>query len=231
MARALSRVQSRLDALGVRAVAEQLYYATCRAVLPPPRGPRRPGYLLPRLIPRAVFDRVLAAAGDPVPERLPVLAGATTAPDLLDYGLPRLLVCQHDSIAAALLANDLHMESAAVVLGASQVRDGLPAGLVDALAPAGGVVHLLHDATGTGTAWAATIVAPPGSRLPGLHPAQARMLHLVRAPGGGARLAAVPPEHLLRVLRRILAGRPTRSARSLRQRADLGFLDWPNGSG
>lgn len=214
--RALHRVLRRLDALGVRAVADQLYYATCRALFPSPRGPRRPGVLLPRLIPRATFDRVLAGATAPVPDRLPVLAGATDAPDLTDYGLPRVLVCQHDAIAAALLANDLHMEAATVVLGSSQVRDGIPA-LVS-----GGAVHLLHDATPGGLAWRATQV---GGRAIGLSPAQARMLHLVRAPGGGAQVAAVPPEHLLRVLRRVLAGRP--AVPSLRRRVGLGFLSWP----
>lgn len=221
VALALRGVQRRLDTLGVRAVADQLYYATCRALFPAPRGPRRPGYLLPRLIPRPTFDRVLAGSAAPVPDRLPILAGATDAPDLLDYGLPRVLICQHDAIAAALLANDLHMEASTMVLGASQLRAQLPEAVTQ------GAVHLLHDATTAGTTWRASIAS--ATVHPGLHPGQARMLHLVRAPGGGAQLAAVPPEHLLRVLRRLLAGRPARWEPSLRQRADLGFLSWPDG--
>lgn len=231
---ALARAGAELAGVGVRVTADQLYYATCRAVLPPVhRGPRRPGYLVPRPLRRSAFDRALARAGPAlVPERLPVLAGATDARDVLDYGLPRLLICQRDSIAAMLLANDLHMESGAAVLGGNQVAAGLPDLLREAVERGATTVYLLHDATAPGAAWRVDVgkrIAVPGRVVAlGLQPDQARALHLVRGPAGGAELAAVPPAHLLRVLRRLLAGaRPPAGPTSVRECAGLGFLSWP----
>jgi hypothetical protein len=169
-------------------------------MLPLHRGPRRPGYLVPRPLRRSAFDRVLAPDPTLVGPRLPTLAGATDAPDVLDYGLPRLLVCQHDGIAAMLLANDLHMESGAAVLGGTQVAGGLPAPLRDAMERGTTTVYLLHDATAAGAAWGAGVEnrIDTSARIAalGLHPAQARALHLVRGPSGGAELTAVPPDHL-----------------------------------
>jgi hypothetical protein len=224
VAHALASVRARLADLGVRACADQLYYATNRAVLPFGRGP---GFLRPRLVGRATFDRLLAASDGPapVPALLPEPGGATDVPDLLDYGLPRVLVCQTDAIAAMLLANDLHMEAATVVLGASQVRDGLP----EPLRPAVGAVHVLHDATAAGAEWGRDLgvrLAVPVHVL-GLSFAQARAAHLVRAAGGGAEVAAVPPATLLRVLRRALSTSTNQAEVRLRGRSELGFLTWP----
>jgi hypothetical protein len=232
ISRALGRTLAGISELGVRVTADQLYYATCRAVLGPlHRGPRRPGYLLPSPLPRPAFDRVLARADpDLVRGRLPVPAGATDAPDLLDYGLPRLLICQHDSIAAMLLANDLHMESGTAVLGGTQVVDGVPEPLRAAMERGATTVYLLHDATAAGAAWRDGLENGIACRVVplGLRPEQARALHLVRGPSGGAELAAVPPVHLLRVLRRLLGKpRPPTGPTSVRGRAGLGFLTWP----
>lgn len=233
IARALAMAGAEMAEIGVRVTADQLYYATCRIVLPLHRGPRRPGYLVPRPLRRSAFDRTLERADLAlVPERLPVLAEATDATDVLDYGLPRLLVCQHDGIAAMLLANDLHMECGTAVLGATQVAAGLPGLLTDAMERGTTTVYLLHDATVAGAAWRADVgnrIDAPGRVVTlGLHPVQARALHLVRGPAGGAELAAVPPAHLLRVLRRLLAGaRPPSGPTSVRDRARLGFLSWP----
>ncbi|GAA5141744.1 hypothetical protein [Pseudonocardia adelaidensis] len=232
IARALDGVLAETAEVGVRVTADQLYYATCRAVLPPLHsGPRRPGYLLPRVLPRSAFDRVLARSGsDVVAERLSSLAAASDAPDVLDYGLPRLLICQHDDIAAMLLANDLHMESGTAVLGGSQVVAGVPDLLREAMERGATTVYLLHDATLAGAAWRERVEnGLPGRVVAlGLRPEQARALHLMRGPSLGAELAAVPPVHLLRVLRRLLgAGRPHAGPGSLRDRAALGFLSWP----
>lgn len=232
ISRAVGRALAEVAEVGVRVTADQLYYATCRAALPPlHRGPRRPGYLLPRVLPRPAFDRVLARAGaDLVAERLPVPAGATDAPDVLDYGLPRLLICQRDGIAAMLLANDLHMESGTAVLGGTQVVAGLPDLLRDATERGATTVYLLHDATPVGRTWRERVEnGIPGRVVAlGLRPEQARALHLVRGPSGGAELAAVPPVHLLRVLRKLLGGaRQPAGPGSVRDRAGLGFLSWP----
>jgi hypothetical protein len=216
------------------ATEEQLYYEVCR-VLQPLRYPvRRPGFLLPRPVSRVAFTGALARGGgpDPLPDRVPVLlAAGADAPDLLDYAVPRILVCQHERLAAALVANDLHMEASTAVLGpATALRP--PAGLRAALARAPHpAVFLLHDATPAGAAWRAAagpVWAPARVHALGLRPAQARMLHLFRAAGGGAEVAAVAPDHLLRVLRRVLAGRSRPADRqSRRERAALGFLSWP----
>jgi hypothetical protein len=231
--RALSRARAEIAEVGARVTADQLYYATCRVVLPLHAGPRRLGYLVPRPLRRSAFDRALARRPGPVvSERMSVLAAATDAPDVLDYGLPRLLICQHDGIAAMLLANDLHMECGTAVLGDTQVVTGLPGLLRDAMESGTSTVYLLHDATSTGAAWRADVenrIDAPGRVVAlGLHPDQARALHLVRGPAGGAELAAVPPAHLLRVLRRLLAGgRPPAASTSVRDRVGLGFLSWP----
>lgn len=225
---ALRRARRRIDALGLRVTPDQLYYETCRSVLPLHRAPGRPGFLTPRPVRRAAFDRALVDTAALVTARVPVLAGASEAADILDYGLPRLLICQHDTVAAMLLANDLHMECATAVLGGSQVVDGVPGPLTEALSAVSGVVHLLHDATPAGLAWRAAVQDRVPARSLGLSPAQARSLHLHRAPGGGAEIAAVPPAHLLRVLRRLLAGRVHRPTPPLWERAGLGFLSWPD---
>jgi hypothetical protein len=112
------------------------------------------------------------------------------------------------------------------------VVTGLPGLLRDAMERGTTTVYLLHDATSTGGAWRADVedrIDTPGRVVAlGLHPDQARALHLVRGPAGGAELAAVPPAHLLRVLRRLLAGvRPPAASTSVRDRAGLGFLSWP----
>jgi len=206
----------------------------CRTVQPLRPPARGPGFLLRRPVSTAAFAAALDRAGGlpPLPDRVPVAAGAGgDVPDLLDYALPRVLVCQHERTAAALVANDLHMESATAVLGPADGADPPPALRTALLAAPEPTVLLLHGATPAGGAWLAGAGAGWASarvRGLGLRPAQARALHLFRADGGGAELAAVPPDHLLRVLRRLLSGRPRRPAPpSLRERARTGFLTWP----
>lgn len=231
--RALVRARMRVGELGLAVTDGQLYYEVCRVLLPLHHAPARPGFLLPLPLSRSAFDAALARTGGPaaLPDRVRVAAGQPAdAPDLFAYALPRLLVCQHDDLAAMLVANDLHMESAtAVIGGADEPPQRLRAALAAATRP---TVHLLHDATAAGAAWrddSAPDWRPARVVAMGLRPGQARMLHLFRAPSGGAELAAVPPAHLLRVVRRLLAGRTRRRepTTSVRSRADLGFLSWP----
>ena len=232
--RAVASARVRMACLGLVATEEQLYYEVCRVLAPLRYPARKPGFLLPRPVSRAGFAAALARAGgpDPLPERVPIaIAAGADAPDLLGYAVPRVLVCQHDRLAAALVANDLHMESGTAVLGpAAALRPpaALRAALSRAPRPA---VFLLHDATAAGTRWRAAAGpawAPARVQALGLRLPQARMLHLFRAEGGGAEVAAVAPEHLLRVLRRVLTGRARPPGPpSLRDRAGTGFLSWP----
>jgi len=231
--RALATARARLDDLGLVVTPEQLHYEVCRVVQPLRPPARGPGFLLRRPVSAAAFAAALDRAGGPppLPERVPVAPGAgADTPDLLDYAVPRVLVCQHERTAAALVANDLHMESATAVLGPADGAAPPPALRGALLAAPDPAVLLLHDATPAGGAWMAGFGnewAPARVRSLGIRPAQARRLHLFRADGGGAELAAVPPDHLLRVLRRLLSGRPRRPALSLRQRSRVGFLSWP----
>jgi hypothetical protein len=234
--RALASARVRMGCLGLVATDEQLYYEVCRVLTPLRYPARRPGFLLPRPVSRAAFAAALARAGRPdrdrPPERVSIaIAAGVDTPDLIGYALPRVLVCQHERLAAALVANDLHMDSGTAVLGpAAAVRP--PAALRAALARAPRpAVFLLHDATAAGTAWRAAAGpawAPARVHALGLRLPQARMLHLFRTEGGGAEVAAVPPDHLLRVLRRTLTGR-TRPPGPLpwRDRAGTGFMSWP----
>jgi hypothetical protein len=228
--RPLAAARTRLAGLGLVATEEQLYYEVCRVLQPVRWRRKRPGFLVPAPVPRAAFASALARAGGPDPLPAPVVGGAgPDTPDLLDYAIPRVLVCQHDRLAAVLLANDLHMEGATAVLGPAARAEPPPALLAALAAAPDPVVHLLHDATPAGAAWAAGGApgwGPARVHALGLRPPQARALHLFRATGGGAEVAAVPPDHLLRALRRMLLGRP-RTPSGLRDRAGVGFLSWP----
>ncbi|MBB5939724.1 hypothetical protein [Streptomyces zagrosensis] len=184
---------------GIRFTERQLYYATCRVLRPVPnvlrRIPRSPAPSL-RL---AHFTRALEARGGEVPgllrefvaEGTSPAVGPAREPDVYDYGLPRLLICQDRSIARMLLANHVHLEAACPILAA---EDGQPldARLVAGLERAqGATVYVLHDASPTGLALPGRIrdgFGPvPGVRVAslGLVPRHAASLHLAsgRAPG------------------------------------------------
>ncbi|WP_327179787.1 hypothetical protein OG599_33845 [Streptomyces sp. NBC_01335] len=192
---------------GLRFTERQLYFETCRVLDPAltvlSRVPRtaRP-YL--RL---SSFTRALDARGrDTVPGLLPSPPGAapaparTSEPDLHDYGLPRLLVCQDHAIARMLLANHVHLEAACPVL---TVADALPFDprLTTALERAdGATVYVLHDASPRGIALRGRVRASlgpvPGVRVSslGLVPrhAQAMRLPAGRGPVRREELAALP---------------------------------------
>ncbi|MGA5194336.1 hypothetical protein [Streptomyces exfoliatus] len=199
---------------GLRFTERQLYYETCRVLSPGAallgRIPGTPAPVL-RL---PAFTRALDALGrenvpgllpPPVAPHLPG-TGEPSEPDLYDYGLPRLLICQDRAIAGMLLANHVHLEAACPVLAAP---DALPLDprLLAALERAGGAtVHVLHDASPSGIALPARVRAGlgpvPGVRVVslGLVPRHAAALRLPSgrgpAPGPGAladRPAALRP--------------------------------------
>ncbi|MFJ2932907.1 hypothetical protein ACIO8G_09055 [Streptomyces sp. NPDC087219] len=205
---------------GLRFTERQLYYETCRVLSPGSallRG-RVPGTPAP-VLRLPVFTRALEARGrETVPGLLPPLPepGArvrpfpshepsgpaeSSEPDLYDYGLPRLLMCQDRSIAGMLLANHVHLEAACPVFAAG---DALPLDprLLAALQRAeGATVYVLHDASPAGLAFPALVRAGlgpvPGVRVVslGLAPRHAAALRLPTGRGpapGPADLAALP---------------------------------------
>ncbi|MFE6482852.1 hypothetical protein ACFVGN_07955 [Streptomyces sp. NPDC057757] len=211
LGRAIALGAERAAAPGeIRFTERQLYYETCRVLRPaPPEGlarriPRTPPP--PLRLPR--FTRALDALGrEEMPGLLPEPAanppvGAARArePDLYDYGLPRLLVCQDRAIARMLLANHLHLEAACPVLAA---EDDLPLDprLLAALERAqGATVYVLHDASPAGLTLPARVRAEagavPGVRVAslGLVPRQAAALHLMsgRRPDPRPALGPLP---------------------------------------
>ncbi|MFD3532660.1 hypothetical protein [Streptomyces sp. NPDC058664] len=195
---------------GLRFTERQLYYETCRVLSPGAALLGRIPGTPPPVLRLPAFTRALDVRGrktvpgllqDPPPApRLPG-AGEPSEPDLYDYGLPRLLICQDRPIAGMLLANHVHLEAACPVLTAD---DALPLGprLLAALERAGGAtVHVLHDASPSGVALPARVRAGlgpvPGVRVVslGLVPRHAAALRLPSGRGpapGPAALAALP---------------------------------------
>ncbi|MFE9634681.1 hypothetical protein [Streptomyces sp. NPDC006463] len=183
------------DPGGLRFTERQLYYETCRVLSPAaPLLRRVPGTPAPTLrLPS--FTRALDARGRAtVPGLLPAATAPAhqpdlaqyrpSEPDLYDYGLPRLLLCQDRSIAAMLLANHVHLEAACPVLAAPDALP-LPPRLLAALERAdGATVHVLHDASPEGVTLPARVRAAlgpvPGVRVSslGLVPRHAAALRL-----------------------------------------------------
>ncbi|MFE6816258.1 hypothetical protein [Streptomyces sp. NPDC057677] len=229
--RAITAAAARAGAPGgLRFTERQLYYETCRVLSPGStllRG-RVPGTPAP-VLRLPAFTRALEARGretvpgllPPLPEsgarvgprrpreraelpelpKFPELSEAYSEPDVYDYGLPRLLLCQDRSIAGMLLANHVHLEAACPVFAAA---DALPLDprLLAALRRAeGATVYVLHDASPAGLALPAQVrsgLGPvPGVRVVslGLAPRHAAALRLPTGRGpapGPAALAALP---------------------------------------
>ncbi|MEV7865632.1 hypothetical protein AB0P17_05925 [Streptomyces sp. NPDC088124] len=177
----------------IRFTERQLYYETCRVLRPVRAVPRRVPLTPAPPVRYERFEEALRRqqARGTLPGLLPpVPAGArrsappSAEPDLHDYGLPRLLVCESRSVARMLLANDVHLEAACPVFAA----DDLP---LDPRMTAGlgrvedATVHVLHDASVAGIALTARVRAAlrdtaPGARVAsmGLVPRHAVALHL-----------------------------------------------------
>jgi hypothetical protein len=142
----------------------------------------------------------LLPAVDGVPHRHGWLGAES---DVLDYGLPRLLICADAGIARMLVANDLHMEATCAVFAEADLP--LDPRLSQALGRfAGAAVYVLHDASVAGLSLPGRIhdalalpAGVPVSTL-GLLPGHAGALHLAAQRdggrrGGGASPGGVPP--------------------------------------
>ncbi|MFE2748780.1 hypothetical protein ACFXKX_31330 [Streptomyces scopuliridis] len=278
--RALATAAGRAGAPGrIRFTELQLYYEMCRVLRPLHAVPRR----LPLTpAPPVRYERFeealrrhgavpgLSASGpDPHPHpdpasvpapresREPSEVSEPSEPDLYDYGLPRLLVCQSRDVARMLLANDVHLEAACPVFAAGDLP--LDPRLVTGLGRVeGATVHVLHDASADGIALTARVrEAVPGVRVSsmGLVPRHATALHLISprgpAPGPGplalpaalearerdwlaegrfAEVESVPPARLLRTVLRLVRGPRTPSHSvwtGLRELRTAGFMTWP----
>jgi hypothetical protein len=186
---------------------------------------------------RAALDSYRAQHGE-LPGLLPPaqplhLRPPGSEPDLLDYGLDRVLVCQSSEIAQMLLANMFHTEVKAAITGLS---DGLPSPIWAMLTRTpGATVFLLHDASAAGLTLAAhlreQLDIPEAVQINpvGLRPSHAQRLHLFASrrttetpafytwpayltpgeyawlyTGWCAEVAALPPVRLLLRLRRII---------------------------
>ena len=246
---------------GVRFTERQLYYELCRVLLPLGGAPRRPGFTLPAPV---SYDRYLGAlhrlgltrglVSAPLePARAAVRPWLAVEPDVLDYGLPRLLVCQDETIAAMLRANDLHLEAACPVYAMADLP--LHPDLVTALGRAGdATVYVLHDASAAGLATTHSVRLGLDTRVVplGLRPMHAATMHLTagRGPatpdlepvtgltpwehrwlrsGRYAEVAAINPARLLRALHRLVRGqrRIRPGVPRLRQVQAVGFMSWP----
>ncbi|CAJ1586990.1 hypothetical protein [[Mycobacterium] wendilense] len=246
----------------LRFTERQLFYEMCRGLLPAHRLPRRPGFTTPTALPYRTFRSALERHGPidgllatpaPAPS---VLGRHTPEPDLFDYGLPRMLVCQTHAVAVMLRANGIPMESACPVLSV----DELPADprLARMLYQAGtATVYVLHDAGPAGLAAPRdlrrlTEVPPTAKVVPiGLRPAQAWPLHLAHVPGPATpseaalsgkeqawlrrgrtvEVEAVPPAVLLRSVHRLVRGvaRADTGLVNVQRARRAGFLTWPTG--
>ncbi|MET9212975.1 MULTISPECIES: hypothetical protein [unclassified Nocardia] len=244
----------------VRFTERQLYYEVCRVLLPLPRGLRRPTFTVPAPVRYPDFRAALAAHGPvpgllvPEPPRARPAGRHTTEPDLFDYGLPRLLVCESTEIAQMLRANGIPMESACPVVGAGELPlDPRVAGMLTLVERS--AVFLLHDATPHGLTFPDRVRVltpiPDGVRVVplGLRPRQAGTLHATHrsapAPrtidavvdpweqdwlrhGRGVELAAVRPAALLRTVHRLVREVRIRdTATQWNRLRTTGFLTWP----
>ncbi|MFF5985997.1 hypothetical protein [Prauserella flavalba] len=246
---------------GLRFTERQLYYELCRVLRPAHRVPRRWAFTVAPAVPYPRFRAALKRLG-PLPGLLPPVEPArrqvgrhTREPDLFDYGLPRLLVCESDAIANMLRANGVPMESACPVFGAAELplADGVVGMLGRAERP---TVYALHDASVPGLALPARLrrlaAVPEDVRVAGigLRPRHAGALHLTHgrgpavpppsgvspwerdwlARGRFTEVAAVRPASLLRTVHRLVRDvRPTRARiPDLRGARETGFLSWPS---
>ncbi|MGW2054566.1 hypothetical protein ACWCOZ_11700 [Streptomyces sp. NPDC001840] len=206
--RALATAVSRVAAPGrIRFTERQLYYEMCRVLRPLGAVPRRVPVTPAAPVRYERFEEALRRYGDvpgllgPVPVAVPDAPEAEpevrtvqaepqpqpqqpAEPDLYDYGLPRLLVCQSRSVARMLLANDVHLEAACPVLTADDLPldPRLVAGLgrVD-----GATVHVLHDASTAGLALVTrvresiTSAQAAAPAIPGAHAVRVASMGLV----------------------------------------------------
>jgi hypothetical protein len=105
-------------------------------------------------------------------------------PDLLDYGVSRLLVCQKPEVANMLLTNDFHIELACSVLTVMEATPLPEPLLAMLLRTIDSHVYYLHDASVEGVSIIPSLREqmnlPPAISLTalGLRPSHAKRLHL-----------------------------------------------------
>ena len=233
MARAVRTAAERAGAPGgIRFTERQLYYELCRVLRPWHHVSRRVPFTTAPPVSYSDFRRHLGPVAGLLPPPAPLGAPGrhTTEPDLFDYGLPRLLVCQSAAVADMLRANGLPMESACPVFSVDDLP--LDERLVAMLTRADGTIYVLHDASAAGLAVPALM--PAGVRVSplGLNHRQAAGLHLTHGRGPGpdgrrfAEVEAVRPAVLLRSVHRLV-----REVRLTRPQwtsgREVGFLTWP----
>lgn len=188
---------------GIRFTERQLYYELCRLLAPAPRLPGRIAFTVPVPLSFATFQAALARHAEipglltPAPPRTAPPGAHTPEPDLFDYGLPRLLICESHTVAHMLRANGLPMESATPVLSAAELP--LHPGVAAMLARGAGDVYVLHEASAAGLLFPARPAGlagiPAGPRVVplGLRPRQVMGLHLFHI-DGPAVASGRPPE-------------------------------------
>ena len=224
--RALRRAVIRAGAPGrILFTERQLYFELCRGLQPLCHAPRRLRFTVPAPIGYARFRQALSRWPGEVPGLLtaPRRPAPEPPPEVFEYGLPRILVCQHREIADMLLANGLHMESVCPVFA----LDDLPLDPRFRTALTDGRIYVLHDTDAPIDAvarWAGDVPVVPL----GLRPVHARALHLPTV-GATAEVAAVNPARLLRTVHRLVREqyRPRRTLPRLRRLAATGYLSWP----
>lgn len=233
IARALRVAAERVAAPGgIRFTERQLYYELCRVLRPWHRVSRRVPFTTAPPVSYSDFRELLGpVSGLLPPPEPPVTPGRHTAePDLFDYGLPRLLVCQSPAVADMLRANGVPMESACPVFSVADLP--LDERVVSMLARVDGTVHVLHDASTAGLAVPGLM--PEGVRVSplGLNHRQAATLHLTHGRGPDGRFVeveAVRPAVLLRTVHRLVREvRPQRPQWIVGR--EVGFLTWPGGN-
>ncbi|PDW01509.1 hypothetical protein [Candidatus Viridilinea mediisalina] len=185
---ATGKAARQLGSLGLRYTERQLYYETCRLLLPWWR------YLPFNLAVPVAWPRFAAAlaelqahgadlAGLLPPTVAHVSSATTLPPDLQLFGLPRVLLCSDASIVAMLDANGLLLEAGCPVLSVAQASP-LPPMLGQMLQQGGGRVYLLHHANVSDMKLAAELGPrlhlPEGTRYTalGLRPTHALRLRL-----------------------------------------------------
>jgi len=226
---------------GIRFTERQLYFELCRVLLPLGRLPRSVPFTSVAPVPQRVFRDALRRHGETpglltTSRRVGPMGGVTTEPDLFDYGLPRLLVCQDPAIADMLHANDLPMESACPVMSMAELPlDPRVLGML-ALADES-AIYLLHDADRTGLEMPERVRALVSGEVRivplGLQPRQAATMHLPRVRGAAPELAAINPATLVRGVHRMVRGvrRDRPRWAELRRVKEVGFMTWPSGRG
>lgn len=230
MARALRAAVERVaEPNGLRFTERQLYYELCRVLRPWHRVSRR----LPFTVaPPVSYSDFLAMLGPvtgllPPPSPLGTPGRHTEEPDLFEYGLPRLLVCQSAEIADMLRANGLPMESVCPVFSVDDLP--LDERVVSMLARVDGTIHVLHDASAAGLAVPGLMPSRVRVSPLGLNHRQAATLHLTHGRGPDGRfveVAAVKPAVLLRSVHRLVREVHPRSPQWTIGR-EVGFMTWP----